>query len=216
MAIEMIVFDLDGTIVSYPNSEYGSAWDALGRAVGLEDKFKANMKKFLPQKTDYESWVRADVGLLKGLSHELAKKQLFPPPYTSGVREFFAATKGRFIKGIVSGSIGFVAEYIRNELELDFYIANELGVADGTFNGLYKINVDMWAPPDKAWHVRELQKQYKLPKEKVMFVGDHNNDVRAAAEVGIFVGFNPKTEAVRKAANYIITDLRELLYILKK
>lgn len=215
MGIELIFFDMDGTLVDCA-PPFGSTWDELGKAAGVGDKFEANIHKYYPLKKDYETWVEADVSLLKGRDFETLKNLVLPPPYAPGVKEFFEQIEGKYILGLITGGVDFMADYIVEDLGLDFYVANKIGVSNGVFDGTYNILIDLWKQPDKTYYVKEFMRRYNLPKEKTMYIGDNENDIAAALETGIFIARNPKTEKTKQSAHYIVDNFLEILPILKK
>jgi len=216
MDIELIIFDVDGTLIDCPGTLY-SAWDMLGDVAGFGKEYAANVEKYWKEKYKYHQWIQEDLELIKGMEVEPIKKQLIPPPYAPGVKELFQVLRGKYITGLLTAGVDFVAEYIKKDLGLEFCIANEVGITDGKFDGTYKVNVELWVPPDKSDHIKEAMKTHLVPKEKPMFVGDHDNDLTAGKEAGVFVARKPKSQLIRDLADYVIEDdLTELLAILEK
>ncbi len=211
----MILFDMDGTLVSYPVL-FGGSWNMLGLIAGVEEQQKRHLEKYLAQKKDYAEWVREDVALFVGKKVGPLLDKIFPPVYSPGVKDFFGAIKGRYITGMISGGLNIVADYIAKDLGIDFYIANEVGISNGVFDGSFKVNVDLWNEPTKAYWVKFLREKHGIEKEKTMFVGDHEPDLITLPEVGSFVAFNPKKEVVKKSAHATIYNFNELISILEK
>ncbi len=215
MGIDLIFSDMDGTLVDCA-PPFGSTWDELGKAAGVGDEFAANIRKYYPLKQNYEIWIKEDAGLLKGKNFKTLKNLVLPPPYAPGVKEFFKQIKGRYVLGLITGGVDFIAEYIADDLGFDFYVANKIGVSNGVFDGTYKIQVDLWKLPDKSYHVKYFMQKYKAPKEKTMYIGDNENDISAALKTGIFVARNPKTEKTKQSAHYSINNFLDILPILEK
>ncbi|MBI4983544.1 haloacid dehalogenase-like hydrolase [Candidatus Woesearchaeota archaeon] len=93
----------------------------------------------------YEEWFQKNCGILEGIPVELVCKQIFPPPYTPGLREFCAYLhKEKVKRGIVSSGVDLVASRIKKDMGLDFVIANELRVINGKFSGDGIEKVPLW------------------------------------------------------------------------
>lgn len=211
----MILFDMDGTLVSYPVL-FGGSWNMLGLVAGVEGQQKINLERYMRQRKNYEEWVKEDVSLFIGKEAKPLLDKIFPPLYSPGVRDFFGAIKGEYITGIISGGLNLVADYIAKDLSIDFCVANDVGISNGVFDGSFRVNVDLWNEPTKAYWVKFFREKHGIKKEKTMFVGDHEPDLITLPEVGFFVAFNPKEEVVKKSAHATIYNFNELISILKK
>ncbi|MFC2099817.1 HAD family hydrolase [Candidatus Bipolaricaulota bacterium] len=206
-AIEAILFDLDGTLVRYHGIEYESSWGAIAAAAGVEEASSRLLREYLPRRDHYAEWVEKDAALLTGIPVERVAERIFPAPYAKGVQEAVAALSGRFRLGIVSSGVGLVADWVRDDLGLEFALANELGVADGVFTGRSTTNVDLWSK-DEA--LRLVAAERGLSLERICFVGDHFNDLCAMKLVGLAIAANPKDDRLREAADHTIDDFAML------
>jgi len=206
-AIDAIIFDLDGTLVRYHGIEYESSWGALAAAAGVKESSDRLLQEYLPRKDAYAEWVERDAALLTGIPVDRVSAQILPAPYAEGVQSAVAALAGRYRLGILSSGVGLVADWVRDDLGLEFALANELGVADGVFTGRSTTNVDLWSK-DEA--LRLVAAERGLALERICFVGDHFNDLGAMGLVGLAIAANPKDDRLREAADHTITDFAVL------
>lgn len=206
MAIKAVIFDMDGTLVQY-DGPFQSSWDAVGYAAGLKEEWDRLMEYYFPHRELYWEWIDANAQLLKGLSVELIRQRVLPPPYTPGVLETMKKLKRKYKLGILTSGLDFIAEYICTDLGMDFYFANGLTVQDGVFTGESIKRVYLWA---KDQHLRELCARQRLDPKEVCFVGDHLNDIPVMNIVGLAIAFAPKDQKLLKAAHAYTNDFQEI------
>ena len=213
--IELILFDMDGTLVNYPNEPFHASWDVFPEVLSEQKKREwFDIREFyLRKKGFYDEWFDKQLNLIKGISVENVYNAFFPIPYSKGVESFFSSLNGGYVKGIVSSGVGFVAEKIKNDLKFDFQLSSDLEVKFGKFTGNGKMNFDFYEQ-DKV--VADISRECNVKLENVCYIGDHFNDVPAFNIVGLSVAFNPKNKELEKKADYVIYDFMKLNKILKK
>ncbi len=212
--IRAVFFDLDGTLVRYHGVEYESSWGAIGRAAGLAPQWDQLLEKYKGHLELYPQWVQECAALLKGLPVHVVEQGVFPPPYARGAQEALAELRREgYILGIVSSGVSLVAERVREELKLDFAVANELVVRDGHFTGEAILRVGL---AEKRQVVEEQARRWGLQLAEVAFVGDHFNDVPVLQAVGCGIAFAPKHPETERAARFVIHDFRALPPLLRR
>jgi phosphoserine phosphatase len=204
--IKAVIFDMDGTLVQY-DGPFQSGWDAIGYAAGLKEEWDRLMEHYFPQKELYWEWTAANARLLRGIPTQKILKTVLPPPYTPGVRETMAKLKKKYRLGILTSGLDFIAEYIQEDLGMDFYLANGLKVHDGVFTGECEQRVFLWS---KDRHLRELCQREGLDPKEVCFVGDHLNDISVMRSVGLAIAFAPKDAELIKAAAAHTNDFQQI------
>ena len=214
MKIKMILSDMDGTLVSYPNKPFNSTWDVFPEILSEQNKKEwFRLRDFyLKKKGRYNEWFNKQVNLLSGLSVEKVNQAFFPIPYSRGAESFFNSLNGEYVKGIVSSGIGFVAEKIKKDLKFNFQSSSNLETKARKFTGKGKMNFDLF---EKDKMIINLSKKYKINLKEICYVGDAFNDLPVFEIVGLAVAFNPKEKELEKKADYVIYDFNELKEILK-
>jgi len=206
-SLSTIVFDLDGTLVRYHGIEFESSWGAVAAAAGVGAKSRALLADFFSRPEAYAEWVARDASLLAGVSVADVAARVLPAPYAEGVVGAVRALRGRYRMGILSSGVDLVADWVREDLELDFALANRIHVSEGRFTGTAETLVDLWAK-DRA--LRALAAERGVRLDEICFVGDHVNDLPAMRIAGLAIAANPKDPAVGEAAWRTIRDFAEL------
>jgi len=205
--ISGVIFDLDGTLVRYRGIEFESSWGALAAAAGVHEASRSLLEEYLPRRDAYAEWVEKDVALLAGIAVSQVERDLFPAPYADGVRQAIEALRGTFRLGILSSGVDLVAEWVRQDLGLDFALANRVEVLDGHFTGRGAAVVDLWS---KGQALRALCAEHGLRPAEICYVGDHVNDIPALREAALAVAANPKDRSVVDASDHVISDFSAL------
>jgi len=211
--IRAIIFDLDGTLVRYHGVEFESSWGAVAAAAGKQEESGRILREFLPRRDAYQEWVERDAALLTGISVEVITAKIFPPPYATGAREAIAALRGRYTMGILSSGVDLVADRARQELGLDFSVANRLFIEDGRFTGESGMVVDLWK---KADVMKEIAAKHNLDLSEICFVGDHMNDVPVMRIVGLSIAMDPKDKELERIADYVVPDFTTIPQIVEE
>ena len=202
--IELVVFDLDGTLVRYHGVEFESSWGAIAAAAGVREESERLLAEYLPRRDAYRRWVEEDAALLAGIPVSQVAAQIFPPPYARGVREAVDRLRGKYRLGILSSGVDLVADYVKADLDLDFAFANRLLVEDGRFTGESELVVDLWSKDEV---MRRIAAEYGVRLEEICFVGDHVNDIPVMRIVGLSIAMNSKDDDLSRIADHVIDDL---------
>ncbi len=212
--IRAVFFDLDGTLVRYAGVAYESSWGAIGLAAGVGKEWDELLQRYRGQPDRYPEWVRENAALLRGIPVSKVTSQIFPPPYAPGVREALGELrKMGLILGIVSSGVSLVAQRVKEDLGMDFFVANELVVADGIFTGEAVVRVGL---ADKLQVVEKEARRIGLELREIAFVGDHTNDIPVLRAVGVGIAYCPKDPAVAEAAHFVTEDFREIPAFLRQ
>jgi phosphoserine phosphatase len=157
-------------------------------------------------------WAEEDAADLAGRPLHTAEQVLHPIPYSPGAREFLEFTKGRLVRGLLSGCVDMAGKKAAAETDMEFCFCNTLHTRDGVFCGTLDYAVSTW---HKHLLLPEICQKYGVLPEEICHVGDNDNDIPVFERVGLAVAFRPKTEEVKKMAKYVIDDFRELNQLLE-
>lgn len=135
--IKLVSIDGDGCLFAYTHigSAFHSSWDAVAFAYGLKETWDARAKKYAGKKNQAGLWAQEDAADLRGRPVSLAAPTLYPIPYSNGAREFLKASRGRLVRGLLSGCLDIVGKRAAAETELDFCFCNTLRADAGIFSG---------------------------------------------------------------------------------
>lgn len=207
MALELILFDMDGTIVQYNNSPYQSSWDALGEVIGKKEEWDRLLQYYVHRPHEYKDWFEANCRDLEGLQVAEVLQKLLPVPYTPGFLAFCAELKRKNIRtAIVSNGIDIIASEIQREAGIDVVLANELHAVDGYFIGTGTLHVHI---AEKGKAVQRVLSQQGISREQTAYFGDHFNDIPAWNEVALPLGMNLKDERGHAYVKAQFTDFHQ-------
>lgn len=211
--LKLIFFDMEGTIfrkaVPFNKTKVApSAWVAIAEHLGkdaLREERKTQDKYNLGQYAGYLEWMEETILIHQkyGLTKQTFCNILNSIEYTPGVKDVFKHINSKGIPTcLISGGFKYQADKAVKDLKIKHsfvaceYFWNHSG-------SLYHWNL---LPADKKGKVnfmRLLMSEYGVANNNCAFIGDGENDVLIAKEVGISIAFNAQEE-LRKAATFVI------------
>jgi phosphoserine phosphatase len=203
-----VVFDVDSTLIE------DEVIELLAEAAGKRAEVAAVTERAMRGELDFAESLRDRVATLVGLDEAVIGQTYERITVTAGAQELIDAVHAAGGKvGAVSGGFNQVLEPLANRLSLDFWRANELGVANGKLSGevIGRI-VDRQA---KADALAEWSQELGLTRRQTVAVGDGANDLQMMQEAGLSVAFNAKP-TVREQAQLVVHEqnLAELVKVL--
>jgi phosphoserine phosphatase len=210
---ELVVFDVDGTLVQGPGGL--NVWQLLNRRfTGGSEINKQRYAQYKQGKLSYADWVELDVSGWRdaGATRKEVIAALEPLELIGGTRETLDRIKSRGIRlAAISGTIDVMLETIYPDHPFDEVYANHIGFAkDGSIEHWRATPFDMQG---KAKALRAIALREGIPLSRCAFVGDSDNDVWIAREAGFSVAFNPQSEELVRIADAVVrsSDLRDIL-----
>ena len=207
-AKKLVVLDVDSTLIQQEVIEL------LAAHAGVEDQVRDITEQAMRGELDFSESLRARVSLLKGLPASVINDVRSQILLTPGARTLVETLKklGHSV-AVVSGGFTEVIEPILQELGINHYRANTLGVSDGTLTGLVEGPIIDRAA--KAQALRDFAELESVNLEQTIAIGDGANDLDMIAIAGMGIAFNAKP-AVRAAADSSVSApfLDSVLYLL--
>ncbi|MGQ9722067.1 MAG: HAD-IB family phosphatase [Candidatus Jordarchaeum sp.] len=204
----LIVFDMDGTIISGLNS-----WQILHRHFNVENL--TNLRDYLDGKIDYNEFMRRDIKLWQPPPHiDEIKKVLSDyelQPHAQYVTKILREKELEIC--IVSAGIDIRAQHLGNKLGINCTVANGLETdQNGFLTGEGILRVEL-LEKDKA--LEKVARSHGFKLEECIAVGDSRFDKSFLLAAGLGVAYKASEELV-KVADMVVNDLREILQIFEK
>jgi len=207
-AKRIVLLDMDSTLIQQ------EVIDLLALKAGVGDKVSQITEKAMRGELDFAQSLSQRVGLLADSSQEILQQVASEITLTPGARTLVRTLHRLGHKvGVVSGGFLDVIEPLLKELEIDYYEANKLEIANGKLTGnLTGKIVDRQA---KADSLKEFAKQEGVALSQTIAIGDGANDLGMLEVAGLGIAFNAKP-AVRAAADSSISSpyLDAVLYLM--
>jgi phosphoserine phosphatase len=202
--MEIVAFDMDGTLISE------SSWELLHLHFKADpEKVQINKDMYFSFTIDYETWMEKDIALWNTPSIDEIFTGLSQYTLEPHVKDVVSALKEKqVVPCIVSSGISMLADMVGICIGIEprFIFANDLIIDNGKLQGVCKVE-----PYQKDRIVKQVATNLGVPLEKVAAVGDAAPDISLFKESGLKIAYNPKDSQIVDAADFVITDLRELL-----
>lgn len=207
---KLFIFDMDSTLI------YQEVIELIAAYADIEDKVAEITERAMNGELDFNESLRERVLLLKGIDASTIWEELkHKIKITNGARELCRALKKLgVVMGVCSGGFIPLANYVKEQLGLDYAYANTLGTdeeskLDGTTIGPI-INGDK-----KAQLLLEIAEIHKIDPKNAVAVGDGANDLKMMSVGGWGVAWNAKPKVQREAPCCLNTkSLQDILYIM--
>jgi phosphoserine phosphatase len=207
-AKRLVVLDVDSTLVQ------GEGIDLLAARAGHGAKVAEITDRAMRGELDFAESLRARVGLLRGLPLSTVHQVRDGLKLTDGASVLVRTLRRLgFRVGVVSGGFTVFTDRFVAELGLDFAAANVLEEEGGELTGrLVGPIVDRAA---KAEALKRFAREYDVPLEQTVAVGDGANDIDMIEAAGLGIAFNAKG-ALRASADATVSVpyLDTVLFIL--
>ncbi|TLW92025.1 phosphoserine phosphatase SerB [Saccharomonospora piscinae] len=192
-AKRLVVFDVDSTLIQ------GEVIEMLAAHAGVEPQVREITDAAMRGELNFTESLTRRVALLKGLPESVLDEVAARIELTPGARTTIRTLKRLgFRCGVVSGGFSRIIDGLVTDLGLDFAVANELEIVDGTLTGRVVGEV-----VDRAAKAEALQRYaagYGIPLAQCVAVGDGANDIDMLTTAGMGVAFNAKP-ALREVAD---------------
>ena len=201
----LCVMDVDGTLL------LEEVIDLLGREAGREEEISLLTSQAMRGELDFETSLRERVALLKGLPDSVFEKVFNSIHLSPNAQEFVSILqKNGILVGLVSGGFSPIVERLAKSLGITYFSANQLEVKDGLLTG--KLVGHIISPEVKQATMEKWRKEFKLPKERTVAIGDGANDLLMLKSAGLGIAFCAKEVLKKEIPNHV--DKRDFLEVL--
>lgn len=201
----LCVMDVDGTLIAE------EVINLLGREAGCEAEISEITNQAMRGNLDFERSLRARVALLKGLPISVLDTVFKSIHLSQNAKEFISILqKNGILVGLVSGGFTPIVERLAKSLGISYFSANQLEVRDDFLTG--RLVGEIVTAQVKQATLEKWRKELKLPKERMIAIGDGANDLLMLKSAGHGIAFCAKE--VVKAEVVCHVDTRDLLEVL--
>ena len=201
----LCIMDVDGTLI------LEEVIDLLGREAGCEEEISRLTSQAMRGELDFESSLRKRVSLLEGLPVSVFDKVFNTIHLSPNAQEFISILqKNSILVGLVSGGFSSIVERLAKSLGITYFTANQLEVKDGLLTG--KLVGHIISPEVKQATLEQWRKEFKLPKERTVAIGDGANDLLMLKSAGLGIAFCAKEVLKKEIPNHV--DKRDFLEVL--
>jgi len=209
---KLIVFDMDNTILR------GRFIDTCADAFGFMDQLleiRSSEKDNISRSKQIATYLTG-----KSLAHLIAVSDTIP--IVEGTNEIVSELKKQgYIVGIISDSYNCITEHLKNKLEMDFSLSNELEFSKSLCTGEVKIPSFFFSNPNslckhtfcKTNALSGILNKYHIEKENCIAIGDSLSDLCMIKEAGIGIAFCSDNDLLNSQADVVIStpSFNELL-----
>ena len=201
----LCVMDVDGTLI------LEEVIDLLGREAGREAEIVQLTSQAMRGELNFETSLRERVALLKGLPDSVFEKVFNSIHLSPNAQEFVSILqKNGILVGLVSGGFTPIVERLAKSLGITYFFANQLEVKDGLLTG--KLVGAIISPELKQATLEQWRKEFKLPKERTVAIGDGANDLLMLKSAGLGIAFCAKEVLKKEIPHHV--DKRDFLEVL--
>ena len=201
----LCVMDVDGTLI------LEEVIDLLGREAGCEEEISRLTSQAMRGELNFETSLRERVAFLKGLPDSVFEKVFNSIHLSPNAQEFVSILqKNGILVGLVSGGFTPIVERLAKSLGITYFSANQLEVKEGFLTG--KLVGAIISPEVKQATLEKWRKEFKLPKERTVAIGDGANDLLMLKSAGLGIAFCAKEVLKKEIPNHV--DKRDFLELL--
>ena len=215
-AEKLALFDMDGTLLN------GRFVLELAHHLGRMEALNPLLDNLtLDAVTRTRRIAAIFAGVPKSTIEQVARQMPLMP---GAVETVVGLRKAGYLVGVVTDSYRVAAETVRRRVFADFAISHVMKFHREKATGRLTLSPAMQHPKGCPKHrlcklnvLQHLLEELGIGSERVLAVGDSDNDICLLHAAGMAVAFQPKTPAVRDSAKHVVNgDLRGVLRLLGK
>ena len=207
-AQRLIVMDVDSTLIQ------GEVIEMLAAHAGCEEAVAEVTERAMRGEIDFADSLHERVAQLVGVPASALDEVYAGLTYTPGARTMIRTLKRlgyRF--ALVSGGFTHIIEQIAEALDIDYWAANELEIADGKLTG--RVIGQVVDRAGKAESLRAFAADAGINIKNTVAIGDGANDLDMLAAAGLGIAFNAKPLVREQAPTSVnVPYLDAIVYLL--
>jgi len=191
--IKLFISDMDSTLISI------ECVDEIADFINVKPQVAKITESAMAGEIDFATSLKKRVALLKGLPQQQLQRvyderlRLNP-----GVENLLRGLKALGIKtALVSGGFTFFSERLQQRLQLDYQLANLLGIENNILNG--EVVGDIVTGERKAQFLQRLCDELGIASKQSIAAGDGANDLAMLSIAGLGVAYQGKPLLQEKA-----------------
>lgn len=192
----LLVMDMDSTVIGV------ECIDEIAKLAGVGEQVSRVTELAMQGKIDFAQSLTQRVDCLANAPADILHIVRDALPIMQGIESLLATLKSHNWKlAIASGGFTHFADYLAQRLQLDFVVSNQLGIENGKLTG--KVVGDIVTGQTKADTLTRLAKQWQIPVQQTIALGDGANDLLMMSKAGLGVALHAKP-VVRQQAHSAI------------
>lgn len=203
----IVAFDLDGTLLPI-----NSSWELVHRLLGTVDAVRKYRIMYERGEISYREWAELDVSTWRGKDFSVVLREIENIGLMDNAKEAISMLKEEgFLVGIISSGLDILASKVCKELDMDFCYSARLEM-DG--NEVIGIKEEL-PPEEKGKIIANVAANLGVEMKNVGYVGDGDSDLSVfRMNIGIKIAYRPRSQEIRKLADFVVNDLIEAARIL--
>jgi phosphoserine phosphatase len=195
--LRLLALDMDSTLITIESI------DEMGDLLGIKQSIAAVTAAAMRGEIDYPESLRRRVALLAGLEEQALEHILEERVHLSpGAEMLLARCRQQGIRTLlVSGGFSFFTRHLKELLQIDFTLSNELEIAGGRLTG--RLLGDIVDGAAKAAKLVAVRNELGITRAQTLAVGDGANDIPMMQQAGLSVAYRAKP-LVREHANHAL------------
>jgi phosphoserine phosphatase len=192
----VLVMDMDSTTIEI------ECIDEIAILAGVGEQVAEVTELAMQGKLDFAQSLHQRVATLKGSSEDILASVANDIPLMPGLETLVSHLKQYHWRvAIASGGFTYFADHLKELLKLDAAFANQLEIVDGKLTG--RVLGHVVDAQVKADSLLELSKEYQIPHQQTVAMGDGANDLVMMAAASLGIAFHAK-DIVKKQADTAI------------